>query len=727
MKQPVVLRVYKGDKLETVRQFENAQIVIGRNSDVQLELQDDGVALLHAMIEERDGDYYLSDLGSSNGTFKGGNRILEDRLTSGDEITIGPFRLQFFIGVPKPAAPPVVHQDGVDVTAVTQVSSVNFTMPEPPPVDDEDLDMEATAPMAVLPPLTPPEEKKSTPPPVNGPKKKENEKKAFVPHGKPVSPPNITQGNPLQGNIASANIPQARKLGAPVSTGKKKKGYKTFAPPAPYKDLKEIIKPHKGSVVEVLVSWNNRVLSSNHFSRQGSVFISSDPSADVVVPIISSKSKYELLKIAGSCTVCLTQEMTGEVVRDGETVAFSELARQNKMRNAGSHFEMDLRQGEMVRVGLQGDLISIYIRYVAEAPKALVAPLLDMSSSEVTGVILALAVSAILGLYMNIYTPSPLLEDEAKIEEPIRKAIVKFNPPAPKEESKPEPEPEKPKKVVEVKDQKKAPAEPVKQQKAESKASENKPDPGKAAEVKPKPNSQNKPKVATSAVAQGAAIKTGAKEGANMKAEKPDPNKMGLLATFGKGGMQKNLQQAASGAGELAGMADAATGAAGSSENRAGDNLGGKLKDTGAGGKGTATYGIAGVGTQGRGTGTTGYGTGGLGQKGSVQINVTGQEGEFGGGMDKEAIRRVIREHLREIRNCYEQELQKSPDLYGKVVLEWDIEEEGRVSRVSTKSNALGNDRVANCIMSRLKMWKFPDPPKDQVGRVIFPFVFSSQ
>ena len=212
-----------------------------------------------------------------------------------------------------------------------------------------------------------------------------------------------------------------------------------------------------------------------------------------------------------------------------------------------------------------------------------------------------------------------------------------------------------------------------------------------------------------------------------MKAEKPDPNKMGLLATFGKGGVQKDLSKAYSGSGELAGMADAATGAAGSSENRAGDNLGGKLKDTGAGGKGTATYGIAGVGTQGRGTGTTGYGTGGIGQKGQVQINVTGQEGEFGGGMDKEAIRRVIREHIREIRSCYEKELQRSPDLYGKIVLEWDIEEEGRVSRVATKSNALGNDSVANCIMSRLKMWKFPDPPKDQVGRVIFPFVFSSQ
>ncbi len=50
----------------------------------------------------------------------------------------------------------------------------------------------------------------------------------------------------------------------------------------------------------------------------------------------------------------------------------------------------------------------------------------------------------------------------------------------------------------------------------------------------------------------------------------------------------------------------------------------------------------------------------------------------------------MIREHIREIRSCYERELQRSPDLYGKLVLEWDIEDEGRVSRVSVKSNALG-------------------------------------
>lgn len=673
MKQPVVLRIYKGDKLETVRQFESSQIVIGRGGDVQLELQDEGVALLHAMVEDRGGDYYISDLGSQSGTFKGGNRILEDKLSSGDEVTLGPYRIQFFIGVPKPATPPKPTVS--ETPATPTVTSVNFVMPEPPPIDVQDV----------------------------APKK-----------GAPIAPPKPT---------APPNIPQAKKVGAAkVHT---KKEHKTFAPASPYKDLKEIIKPSKGSVVEVLVAWKDRVISTNHFNRKGSVFISSAEDADVVIPIISSKSKYELLKLGTQCTVCLTPEMTGEVVREGETLTFADLARQNKMRNVGSHYEMDLRQGEMVRVGLQGDLISVYIRYVAETPKPLVAPLLDMSSSEVTGVILALAVSAILGLYMNIYTPSPLLEDEAKIEEPIRKAIIRFSPPPPKEDTPPKVEEVKEeKKVVQVKDN--TPKNQAKATPQQSKAFEQKPDPGKAAEVKPKVTKDKQVKP-TSAVPQGAAVKTGNKEGANMKSEKPDPKSMGLLATFGKGGVQKDLSKAYSGSGELAGMADAATGAAGSAENRAGDNLGGKLKDTGKGGAGTATYGIAGVGTQGRGTGTTGYGTGGLGQKGSVQINVGGQDADFAGGMDKEAIRRVIREHIREIRNCYEKELQRSPDLYGKIVLEWDIEEEGRVSRCVVKSNALGNDSVANCIVNRLKTWKFPDPPKDQIGRVIFPFVFSSQ
>ena len=672
MKQPIVLRVYKGDKLEAVRQFETSQIVIGRNSDAQLELQDEGVALLHAMIENRSGEYYLSDLGSSSGTFKNGQKTLEDKLVSGDSITVGPFKIQFFVGVPKPAAPPKASKKSDPAPEpMKPPAAVSFgaTIPVPQKASPE-FDAERTEPAIDV--------------------KKVGAKK-----------------EPKAAGAKKANAIAA-------STAKKKHGG-TFAPPAPYKDLKEIIKPHKGSVVEVIVAWKDHILSSNHFSKHGSVFMSSNEDADVFVPIVSSRSKFELLKIGAQVGVCLTQEMSGEITRDGETLTLNELAKQNKIRDAGTHFEYDLRQGEMIRIGLQNDLLSIYVRYVAETPKPLIAPLLDMSSSEVTGVILAMAISAILGLYMNIYTPSPLLDDEAKLDEPIRKAIVQFQP----------------RKIVEVKEEVKPPeekkpaAKPEKVRTSPNAHTETKGDPGAPSDVKKVPLPK-KPNKLVSAQKPGGAIKTAPKEGANMKSEKPDPTKMGLLGVFGTKGTQAQINKAYSGSGELIGTADSATGYAGNADNRDGDNLGGKLKDTGSG-RGSSTVGIAGVGTKGRGTGGTGYGTGGIGTKGSVQINVGGQEADFTGSMDREAIRRVIREHLREIRNCYERELQRTPDLYGKVVITWDIVEGGRVSQAGVSRNEIGSAAVGECIAARLKTWKFPDPPKDQVGRVSYPFVFSSQ
>lgn len=676
LKQPIVLRVYRGDKLEMIRQFEHSQIVIGRNSDAQMRLEEADVALLHAMIEDRNGDYHISDLGSQTGTFRNGNRVLEDKLVSGDELQVGPYKIHFFVGVPRPTAPPKIESQIVSPAVPPAAVKFNETLPE------------ETAPHQVPPPV-----------PTAGP----------VPAPKAAGP---------------SQVPAAKKIGAPKVSGKHKG--KTFAPPNPYKDPRDIIKPHKGSLVEVLVTWNGKILSSNHFSKGGSVYISSNPDADVIVPIVSSNSKYEFLKIAGQAILCLTQEMTGEVIREnGESITFAELVRQNKIRNVGSHFELDLRQGEMARVGLQNELISIYVRYKPDTPKPMVAPLLDMTSSELTGIILALAVSAILGLYMNIYTPSPLLDDEARQEEPIRKAIVQFKPP-PKPIEMPKVE-ETPKEKQVVKVAEKKTEKKVEEKKAQAQAQSVKKDgnPGKAGELAPNPNAKPvKNKLASAK--PGGAIKTSNVEGANMKSQKPDPNKVGLLGVFSSKGTQKQIDKAYSGSGELQGMADAATGHAGNAENREGDSLGNKLKDAGSG-KGSSTIGIAGVGTQGRGTGTTGYGTGGLGQKGSVQINVEGQEGDMTATMDKEAIRRVIRDHIREIRNCYERELQRSPDLYGKIVLEWDIEDAGRVGRAVVKSNALGNNSVANCILSRLKTWKFPDPPKDQVGRVDYPFVFSSQ
>src|SRR5690606_10631959 len=153
------------------------------------------------------------------------------------------------------------------------------------------------------------------------------------------------------------------------------------------------------------------------------------------------------------------------------------------------------------------------------------------------------------------------------------------------------------------------------------------------------------------------------KSGANVQAEKKDVSKTGLLSVFGSKGTQKELDKSYSGAGELVGMAGQATGSAGFDEDRAGDNLGGRLKNVGAGGKGTQTYGISGPGTSGKGTGTYGGGTGGIGQKGRVDLNVGDSEAEFSGTIDKDAIRRVIRDNKRLFENCYNQALRRDSGL----------------------------------------------------------------
>src|SRR6185312_13203514 len=176
----------------------------------------------------------------------------------------------------------------------------------------------------------------------------------------------------------------------------------------------------------------------------------------------------------------------------------------------------------------------------------------------------------------------------------------------------------------------------------------------KASEVRPMTKT-DRPKKFTS-VHQGGAVKIGKTAGANAQAK--DVNTMGLLSAFGGGGVRKQLDQAYSGSGELLGMANSATGTSGQNEDRSGDDIGSKFKDTGAGGKGTATQGIAGIGTKGRGSGMSNYGAGiGLGGKGNVTIDVGGAEEGWEGTIDKEAVRRVIRSILSQIKSCYERQL----------------------------------------------------------------------
>ena len=54
------------------------------------------VSRKHAVLVERDGDFFIEDQGSLNGTFVNRKRVESGQLEDGDELQIGKYRLTFF-------------------------------------------------------------------------------------------------------------------------------------------------------------------------------------------------------------------------------------------------------------------------------------------------------------------------------------------------------------------------------------------------------------------------------------------------------------------------------------------------------------------------------------------------------------------------------------------------------------------------------------------------------
>jgi FHA domain/Domain of unknown function (DUF1707) len=69
------------------------QITLGRSSTCQLVFDDDTVSRRHAALVCRDGVWHVVDLGSSNGTYVNGRRVIDAEVRSGDELTLGTTRL----------------------------------------------------------------------------------------------------------------------------------------------------------------------------------------------------------------------------------------------------------------------------------------------------------------------------------------------------------------------------------------------------------------------------------------------------------------------------------------------------------------------------------------------------------------------------------------------------------------------------------------------------------
>lgn len=140
-------------------------------------------------------------------------------------------------------------------------------------------------------------------------------------------------------------------------------------------------------------------------------------------------------------------------------------------------------------------------------------------------------------------------------------------------------------------------------------------------------------------------------------------------------------------------------------------------------GAGANIQGAGGYGTKGKGGGQAGYGK--LTLVGSAGTNPIplGQEASVATGLDRDQIADVINRNLGQVRFCYEQGLQGSPSLNGRVSVDFTIGGDGLVKAASVGNTSLNSKVVEDCIVMRLKTWKFPLPQGGVDVKVSYPFM----
>ena len=70
-------------------------LIIGRGSEADVRLSDRQSSSQHSIIYYRNGNYYIRDLGSRNGTYVNGEKVIEKVIVGGDIIVIGDYKIVF--------------------------------------------------------------------------------------------------------------------------------------------------------------------------------------------------------------------------------------------------------------------------------------------------------------------------------------------------------------------------------------------------------------------------------------------------------------------------------------------------------------------------------------------------------------------------------------------------------------------------------------------------------
>ncbi len=97
---------------------------------------------------------------------------------------------------------------------------------------------------------------------------------------------------------------------------------------------------------------------------------------------------------------------------------------------------------------------------------------------------------------------------------------------------------------------------------------------------------------------------------------------------------------------------------------------------------------------------------------------------DCGGDLPAVAIRKVLRESNRQIRNCYERQLKLRNTLQGQVRLQVRVDANGKVARTRV-SGSLRDTQVRQCIRALADKWELPEPKGDSCAVFEQPYNFT--
>lgn len=96
------------------------------------------------------------------------------------------------------------------------------------------------------------------------------------------------------------------------------------------------------------------------------------------------------------------------------------------------------------------------------------------------------------------------------------------------------------------------------------------------------------------------------------------------------------------------------------------------------------------------------------------------------GPVSREVVQRVVGRVMDQIKPCYARARAQAPDLAGKIVVAWQIAENGSVAATRTVKNTFPDETVAGCLLDILQKQQFPRASDGGAVWVTHAFAFSS-